>query len=324
MGNLTEHLQHRLAEHCPAGWTCRPDVRLVDRQVARRLGFEPRADLLLERDDGARRIWLEFGVSRADPAAGITRYATWQFFGGRTAGDAFVSMPSRDVNAGRAALAAGAAMMMRAIGVPVFQITLLRNHDADAIRRLDSLTLAGLRRSRKIDAAAELDRVLQVTEPVIAHDRHPIHKADNAYTVAAQIRQWNRDIEDPATAATWGRRATRFFVHDPQSDLFAPSRFCALMAAPMAGIPVRPLGEERDAPGCMTRMLCAALGEGDTRFDGHVARTHLELRLGYGSTALEHAPAALRQAFERWHDRVRDLAPIRRGESAVLLAPGER
>jgi hypothetical protein len=50
----------------------------------------------------------------------------------------------------------------------------------------------------------------------------------------------------------------------------------------------------------MRMMLYAVLGEEDARFDGHVARKHLEERLGYRRVGLDNASQELRGLFERW------------------------
>lgn len=55
MGALTGFLQEQFASCCPPRWRCRADVPLVNEGAARRLGFEPRVDVLYERTDQSHR-----------------------------------------------------------------------------------------------------------------------------------------------------------------------------------------------------------------------------------------------------------------------------
>jgi hypothetical protein len=74
MGAITEYLQDSFAEFCPSGWTCRREVPVLDGALAELFGYAPKADVLLERNDGERKLWIEFEVSRADPVA---KFQTW-------------------------------------------------------------------------------------------------------------------------------------------------------------------------------------------------------------------------------------------------------
>jgi hypothetical protein len=321
VGALTAYLQERFAAGCPRGWVCQREAPLVGPEAQRRLGFAPRADVLLERADGSRRIWVEFEVSRADPVANHAKFATSRFFERSDGHEAFVSMPSRHITTGRAALAAGTAMMLRALGIPAFQVPLLPNHEAASIRRLNALPLDSLRRHDPFDTAAEIDRVFQVTDALVVKGWHRIHKADNPFTVSVNIRQWNREIADPAASVRWGRRSVRYFVFDPVSGWFAPSKFSAFIPAPGSGDSTRPFLEVQEPPGGMSLALYASLGEGDPRFDGHIARVHLETGLGYSAFALDDAPHRVRDAYSSWHSARGHLVPLRRGAPPVLLVP---
>ena len=69
MGALTGYLQDAFERLSPRGWSCRREAAFLSRELDRRLGYRPRADVLLEKADGSRRLWIEFEVSRADPVA---------------------------------------------------------------------------------------------------------------------------------------------------------------------------------------------------------------------------------------------------------------
>lgn len=321
MGTLTGYLQGRFRDGCPAEWACRAEVPLLDEAACRRLGFQPRADVLMERRDGSRRIWIEFEISRADPVANQAKFATARFLEGGWAADTFVSMHSRHIVRGRSALAAGTAMMMRSLGIPAFQVDLLPTFDGEAIRQLNALPRAELEQLAPFDAGPEIERVLQVTDAMLVSGWHRIHKADNAFTVSVNVRQWNREMAATPTATLWGRRAVQYFVHDPGSGLFAPSKFCAFVPAPGGDAGGAAFRTVQEPPGGMRMGLYAVLGEQDPRFDGHVARRHLEQRLGYRVVGVGSAPPALREAFERWVAGCGSRVVVR-GEAGLLVPRG--
>jgi hypothetical protein len=320
MGSLTAYLQRRFIAHCPRGWECTAEAALVAQDAARRLGFEPRADILLQRTDGSRRIWIEFEISRADPVANHAKFATARYFEGSLPGESFVSMSSRHIAPGRAALAAGTAMMMRALGVPAFQVDLLPQFDGAAITGMNRLPADALQDDTLL-VEPEIERVLEVTDARLAHGWHRIAKADNAYTVAVNIRQWNVELVHGASRALWEKRTARYFAYDPVSGLFAPSKFCAFIPAPHPASGQQAFMRVAEAPGGMTNALYATLGEQDSRFDGHVARVHLESRLGYRLVPLSEAPAALRAAFRVWQEQIGGAAGSTSSAIRLLLPP---
>jgi hypothetical protein len=255
---------------------------------------------------------VEFEISRADPVANHAKFATARFFEDAGAADAFVSMPSRHIVTGRAALAAGTAMMMRALGFPAFQVDLLPTFDGPQIKQMNALPLDALREQHPLDVAAEIDRVLEVTDATIVSGWHRIHCADNSFTVSVNVRQWNRELSNPANVERWGSRPVQFFVHDAATGLFAPSKYCAFVPAPERSASQAPFRSVREPPGGMTLDLYLSLGERDPRFDGHVARKHLERRLGYRVVPLAQADASMMEAFGAWHRAVAQVVPLRR------------
>jgi hypothetical protein len=121
MGAITEYLQDSFAEFCPPGWTCRREVQVLDSALAELFGYAPKADVVLDRDDGRRRLWIEFEVSRADPVANHAKFATAHLFQPQRPADTFVSMVSWHVVRGRRNQAANTISLMRHIGMSAFQ-----------------------------------------------------------------------------------------------------------------------------------------------------------------------------------------------------------
>lgn len=318
MGTLTRFLQDAFAAKCPKGWSCEAEVPLVDKSAVRRLGFEPRADILLTDEASKRRVWVEFEISRADPVANHAKFATAAMLEGLRSDDCFVSMTSRHIVPGRAALAAGTTIWMRGLGIPAFQVDLLPSLDEHSIKALNAQKLTLKEDMQRVPIREEIDRVLDASSAAQVASGHRIHKADNVYSVALNVRQWNAEVRNEAGSMLWGQRRVRFFVFDPASGLFAPSKFCAFIPGPAlmdligsASSTVTRLG--------MTMDVYAQLGEQDPRFDGHIARRHLERRLGYSLLPILLAEQALKDRFSSWREEVHQW--IMANADSILLVP---
>src|SRR5580693_4952737 len=125
MGALTSFLQQEFARRCPTGWRVRPEGRLLPQALERLLGYQARADVVLEKLDDSLRLWIEFEVSRADPVANHAKFATSHLFEPQKPDDVFVAMVSSDIARGRRNFAANAINLMRYIGMNAFQTVLL-------------------------------------------------------------------------------------------------------------------------------------------------------------------------------------------------------
>lgn len=335
MPSLTSWLKSRFEAHRPSGWLCHREVWLVDEAAGRRLGFRPRIDVLFEHGSSGRRVWVEFEVSRADPVANHAKFVTSRFFEDLPHSDSFVSMISRHIEPGRAALAAGTAALMRALGIPAFQVMLLPQFDGPAVKNLNS------RLHLELDEMAlpieeEVARVLEVTNANALSGGHRIHKADNPWTVSMNMRRWNLEMAQPDKAELWGRRSVQYFAFDPATGQFAPSKFCAFM--PGASLRVQALGRvlasdasppahawslaSQAAAHVMTIDIYSQLGEGDVRFDGNIARRHLERHLRFERVLLQYAPKALGRVFRDWHARLAGFLPLRGDVCLLMPAPG--
>lgn len=315
MGNLTRLLQHRFRTACPAGWACTVEEALLSSNLERTLGFAPRADVLLARKDGSRRLWIEFEISRADPVANHAKFAAGHLFEPRPETDVFLSMISSHVVRGRNNLAASAIYLMRAIGMSAFQTVLLPRLGPDAIFSLNQKPLDELLGEADVDVAPEIDRALSVSESVaIGEDNHRIHFAANLFEVMMNARAWNAEAATPSGGRHWGRRVVTFFVYDPHTGDFAPSKFCAFM-------PVRLGAMTGPCDFAMDLATYASLNETQTRFDGNLAWRHLVQRLGMDAVPIAAAGANVAGRFRAWHQR--HEARIRlHPRGPTLLLPG--
>lgn len=188
--------------------------------------------------------------------------------------DAFVSMTSAHVTRGRDNLTATAVYLMRAVGMSAFQTVLLPGLDGPGIHALNTRPLERLLGSKSIDVTPEIDRVIDLSAPIArTHDGHSIHLAANLLEVMLNVRAWNTGIRTLDASQLWGHRTVTFFVYDPQSQAFAPSKFCGF-------VPIHLRATVAPSSLTMTLAEYATLSESERRFDGHVAQRHFTRRLG--------------------------------------------
>ncbi|NTV63461.1 MAG: hypothetical protein HGA65_07985 [Oscillochloris sp.] len=157
--------------------------------------------------------------------------------------------------------------------------------------------------------ADELARVFAVSAPVLTDGAGRIHFVGDVLEVLLNLRRWQRELADPSTRERWGRRTVTYFVAEPRTGRFAPSKFCAYVdvAAPTPDT-------------AMTVARYSALDGREPRFDGHRARAHLTRHLGSVERPLTDAPA-LRLAFEHWLAAHQDAIVLHPRGPILLLPP---
>jgi hypothetical protein len=174
MASLTRFLQREFIRLCPAGWTAASERRLLNSEIEQILGYQPQVDVVLEKEDGMMRVWVEFEVSRADPVANHAKFATSHLFQPQPSTDVFVSMISPHVTKGRRNLAANTVFLLRNIGMNAFQTILFPNIDRKEIKRINHLDSDAIQREN-LDVQAELDRVFIVSEACLSLSSQQIH-----------------------------------------------------------------------------------------------------------------------------------------------------
>jgi hypothetical protein len=307
---LACELQRRLVESPPVGWSARKEAGLLTPELTRVLGYRPSVDLLLQSLTSPDRIWIEFEISRADPVANHTKFASAHLIHPLPQTDAFVSLVSNDIAAGRANLSAHAVFLLRIAGLRAFQMPLLPTLDALAIKNLNQ----GKSRFDKIPDLGMRD-VIELTRPVghIVPTETQIFFATNRLEALLNLHQWNRDMADPAYRELWGKRNIRYLVGDPSSRLFAPSKFCAYTRMP------GPTEPSKSFTPTMTIPAYAAIEQANSIFDGHKARLRLE-KIGFRSFRLSTAPVWLRSAFAKWKTTHQSTLNISK-EACEILYP---
>jgi hypothetical protein len=199
---------------------------------------------------------------------------------------------------------------MRSAGLPAFQVALLPTLTPLQVQRSNHDEV--LAREVALEhGKSELNRLLAVVEPRGVRE-HRIHFVGDAPDVLTNCWAWNEEMGGPSTAL-WKPRAFQFFVADPRSGLFAPSKFCAFMPARCGGGPL--------PPPHMTLQVYASLGEQDPRFDGNRARRHLADRLGFREVQESHGLGPLASRWDEWVRRLGKRLSLRR-PLRWLLPPG--
>ncbi len=313
MGTLTPFLQSQFRRHAPAGWECASEVPLLPTELTQLLGYDPRADVVLSDPTTRSRIWVEFEVSRADPVANHAKFATAHLYSPQTPADHFVSMVSPHIDRGRRNLAAATVRLMRRVGMSAFQTTLLPLATPAEVKRLNQLP-ADVLDGEGVDVVAEVGRALAVVTPVGQWGRFDVHLVGDLFDVFSNLRGWNDDLRTVDGRRAWGKRSCTYFVYDPASRLFAPSKFCAYVA-------IHPTADRTGISSEAHRMSVSAyadLNDGTHVMDGHRAWQHLVRELGMRAVTDEDAVTA---RFNEWLAGCGNLITIRGGKPTFLLPP---
>ncbi len=316
MGALTPFLQSEFRRRCPPGWECGSEVPLLPTELIQLLGYDPRADVVLSNTGNRSRIWIEFEVSRADPVANHAKFATASLFIPQSPADHFVAMVSPHIDRGRRNLAAATIHLMRRVGMSAFQTTLLPLNTPSEIKELNHLAVEQIA-AKSIDVGAEIDRALTMVEPVGKWGRLNVHLVGDILDVLMNLRGWNEEILSREGQRAWGKRAVTYFVFDPSSGLFAPSKFCAYLPIQSAS------GIGIEVPSCSFRMSIAGyaeLNDGTHVMDGNRAQRHLCRELGLRTPA-EPEMATVTAAFARWCQTHREFVSVRNDTPTFLVPP---
>jgi hypothetical protein len=324
MGTLTPFLQEQFEAICSpeSGWTCQRECALFDAELEDLLGYSSRADVMLHSADASTRLWIEFEVSRADPVANHTKFATSHLFCPVAPRSAFVSMVSPHVTRGRRNLAAATIHLLRHVGIDAYQTTLFPHRSPDDIKRLNHLSMDELRAER-LYVKRELDRAVAVSKPIstvtLETQSVRVHYAGELLEVMLSLRRFNADLETEPGRQAWGCRVVRYFVYDQKTTEFAPCKFCAYLPVVTrlnaASEPVDLLASREMSIELYSRIEAAA-----RRFDGNLAWKHLRRNLGMTVHSAEELPE-LAERFARWLERHSGCVRVNPRGPDFLLPP---
>jgi len=313
MGQLATYLQKQFQVQCPSGWQAQTEAQVLSGELREMLGYAPQVDVLLTSENG-RRLWIEFEISRADPVANHAKFATAHLFQPQPKTDVFVSMMTPHVAAGKRNLAANMIHVMCHIGMQAFQTALFPALPANDIQHLNHLDLPTLDRQR-LNIKREIQRALDVSAPLAQADGRDIHFVANNMEAILNLRRWNREMTTVEGQALWGKRTVTYFVYDPRSHLFAPSKFCAYVSlANLAAITLPADGST------MTLASYAHIDHGEPIFDGQRARRHLTHNLGM-SQVKAGSVSQIRRYFDEWLERQLDHINVHPVGATFLIPP---
>jgi len=279
MANLAKLLQERLMSIKPWGMNVFQERRLLPLDMERTLGFSPRVDVVLEEYDRSFRYWVEFEISRADPVANHTKFATSFLFHPFLGNDLFISMVSNHVNRGRKNLGSSTIELMRRIGLRAFQTPLLPHISGSKIKELNHLPWDKLSKL-DIDIQPELERIQSITSSLGSHKNQDIHFAANSFDVYMNMYNWNRDIQTLKGQKLWKRRDITYFMYNPWTHDFAPCKFCAYITIPQICLEYLSR-DENNANFFMSIPAYIDIDQRNAIFDGYRARKHLVKNLGF-------------------------------------------
>jgi hypothetical protein len=124
------------------------------------------------------------------------------------------------------------------------------------------------------------------------------------------------EMDSEATRTAWGRRRVRYFVHDPHSNLFAPSKFAAYTRMPKALSPDEPLPYNP----AMTVRAYSKIPHDTPVFDGRKAWQKIS-SLGFQVTKASNCPARVQEYFRSWMGRYRFALHADFNEAEILVDP---
>jgi hypothetical protein len=198
-----------------------------------------------------------------------------------------------------------------------FQTTLFPLTAPAEIKRLNCIPKETLI-SSGLNATTEIERALATITPVGHWGRLDVHYVGDLLDLMMNLRGWNEDVATLEGQKAWGRRHCSYFVYDPISKMFAPSKFCAY-------IPVLSGTGNVEGPSAnwsrMTTALYSELNDGTHMMDGQKAWHHLTAQLGMRATTIL-AASAIAAHFAHWQEMNRTIVAVRGGEPTVLIPPG--
>lgn len=206
-------------------------------------------------------------------------------------------MVSSHVTRGRRNLAGNTIFLMRHIGMNAFQTVLFPQRTGQNIKRLNHMDKEAILKE-SIDVKPEIVRAFAVSQPVLDFMKSSIYFAGNLTEVMLNLHQWNEEMKTSPGKEMWGHRTITYFVYDPSSKQFAPSKYCAYI-----GLQAKAYKLRRPSPMltdfAMTVALYTSIDDTERKFDGRRARIHLTDRLGM----LQKEPGGetdILEHFDRW------------------------
>ncbi len=306
---VAAELQRRWITDPPAGWTVVKELDLLSKDERGLLGYRPLVDVVLTNLRSKQRLWIEIEISRADPVANHTKFASAHLMHPVSHQDAFISLVSNHVTRGRANLAAHTIYLMRVGGIRAFQMPLLRDLTGAQISRINQgkTPLSGL-------PTPDLREVIELTEPVTCDLDTEIYYTTNPLEVILNVRQWNIDAQIAKSKTQWGNRRVKYLVYDRRTGLFAPSKFCAYsrIQKPTA------ITEQNGFNPAMTIEAYSRVPQDRGIFDGQKAWKRLS-RIGFRKFGVADLSQNVREQLAAWMSANSSLVTTNLKQCEILV-----
>ena len=164
-----------------------------------------------------------------------------------------------------------------------------------------------------INFTREIRRVLAITEPLNDNTCGKLHFVGDYLDVILNVRQWNRDIADSAMRELWGNRRIIYFVFDPMTGYFAPTKFCAFTIIGLSNIATNTVES-----GMSIQRYCEIDQHGI--FDGNKAWHHLAHNLAMRKLHSGDDPL-LDAHFDRWYQQCNGVVNVHPDGPIFLIPP---
>jgi hypothetical protein len=200
-----------------------------------------------------------------------------------------------------------------------FQTVLLPQFSPRQVSQLNQLPRKELEQ-KVLHVEREIERVTSISQVVTTTSDKRIYFASDIPDVMLNLQGWNQEILTTRGRALWGKRTVAYFVFDPKTKLFAPSKFCAYIPVESANLilQTKPNGLMRPT---MSVDLYVMLDQTDRRFDGQRARLHLKQSLAMVAEKRSEN-SVLATLFGEWLDQRSESISVH-PNGAVFLSPPE-
>ena len=121
--------------------------------------------------------------------------------------------------------------VMRRVGMEAYQTVLLPHFSREEIKRLSTLSFSDIAK-QSLNIKLEIERALTISQSLGQANTMNIHFVANLMEVMLNLNQWNHDLATEFGRQLWGKRTVTYFIYDPCSGQFAPSKSCSYVSVP--------------------------------------------------------------------------------------------
>jgi hypothetical protein len=166
----------------------------------------------------------------------------------------------------------------------------------------------------KLQTTSEIKRGTSITQKKTIVKQRKFSFLSNLKEVMKNVIQWNREMLNSEIQTIWGKRRITYFVFNPFTNEFAPSKFCAYSSIEKFS-PIEIINGAT-----MTISFYDQVKNESKTFNGNVARKYLENRLGMHLVILANIPS-LSPIFYTWYQKHQDFINLPDEGLSILVPP---